>query len=541
MSTALSRPSPRGAIVSVLEMRVFPDPILRQRARKVTEFDARLKQLASDMIETMDAYHGVGLAANQVGVLQRMCVIKMHDWEEAMVLVNPEIMRREGEREVEEGCLSLPGYRGMVNRAVRIRVRYQDLTGNLVRLKADCMLAQAIEHETDHLNGILYIDHLIAHDQFFRIKVNDEGEVEYLPTGEPDAAELEAAAWRMNNRPNIPQFDPTNGRPATGAPQADTAGAGNSSRLAFRFGAVAVVDQADIYLDGDRPDGNGPVDAVNLLTILSTYLSGSVAADVWLVGGAVRDVIAGRQIRDIDLAVAGDPAPIARAVADLVGGAPVHLEPWNIVRVALPVTHDGEKPFFIDIAGFNGAFEDNLRSRDYTVDAMALPIGSWDAGQPMHGIIDPLNGRADLARRTLRATGDGIFEDDPARMLRGVRLASQLAFRIEPETAGLIRRNAPLIQRVSGERVRDEFMAILETKGSAHPAGDSGPPGLALPGDSRTGSRPQLRTTPRSPLLGRVGTLAALRGVCRGDYRRQPQQRHLHPGSLDRRRGRPLQ
>jgi hypothetical protein len=155
-----------------------------------------------------------------------MCVIKMHDWEEAMVLVNPEIMRREGEREVEEGCLSLPGYRGMVNRAVRIRVRYQDLTGNLVRLKADCMLAQAIEHETDHLNGILYIDHLIAHDQFFRIKVNDAGEVEYLPTGEPDAAELEAAAWRMNNRPNIPQFDPTNGRPATGAPPADTAGAG---------------------------------------------------------------------------------------------------------------------------------------------------------------------------------------------------------------------------------------------------------------------------------------------------------------------------
>ena len=226
------------------------------------------------------------------------------------------------------------------------------------------------------------------------------------------------------------------------------------------------MDQADIYPDGGRPDGNGPVDAVNLLTILSTYLSGSVAADVWLVGGAVRDIIAGRQIRDIDLAVAGDPAPIARAVADLVGGAPVHLEPWNIVRVALPVTQEGEKPFFIDIAGFNGAFEDNLRSRDYTVDAMGLPIGRWNAGEPMEGIIDPLNGRADLARRTLRATGDGIFEDDPARMLRGVRLASQLAFHIEPETAGLIRRNAPLIQRVSGERVRDEFMAILETKGA---------------------------------------------------------------------------
>lgn len=196
-------------------MRVFPDPILRLRALKVTQFDAKLAQLAADMAETMNAHHGVGLAANQVGVLQRMCVVKMEDWEEALVLVNPEIIRREGLREVEEGCLSLPGYRGMVNRAERIRVRYQDVTGKPQRLKAECMLAQAVEHETDHLNGILYIDHLIAHDQFFRIHVTEEGDVEYLPTGEPDANELEAAANRMNNRNPVPQFDPTNGRPAT--------------------------------------------------------------------------------------------------------------------------------------------------------------------------------------------------------------------------------------------------------------------------------------------------------------------------------------
>ncbi len=204
-------------------MRVFPDPILRQRARKVTQFDAKLAKLAADMIETMDAYHGVGLAANQVGALQRLVVIKLQDWEEAMVLVNPEVMRREGEREVEEGCLSLPGYRGMVNRAIRIRVRYQDLSGQLVRLKAECILAQAVEHETDHLNGILYIDHLIAHDQFFRLKVTDDGEVEYLPTGAPDAAELEAAARRMNSLPLLPQFDPTNGRPTSASPQTDAA------------------------------------------------------------------------------------------------------------------------------------------------------------------------------------------------------------------------------------------------------------------------------------------------------------------------------
>ena len=196
-------------------MRVFPDPILRQRARKVTQFDAKLAQLAADMKETMSAHRGVGLAANQVGVLQRVCVVKMEDWEEALVLVNPEIMRREGLREVEEGCLSLPGYRGMVNRAERIRVRYQDITGQQQRLRAECMLAQAIEHETDHLNGILYIDHLIAHDQFFRVHVNDDGDVEYQPTSEPDAAELEAAAQRMNGRNIVAQFDPGSGRPAT--------------------------------------------------------------------------------------------------------------------------------------------------------------------------------------------------------------------------------------------------------------------------------------------------------------------------------------
>ncbi len=209
----------RGVTVPVLQMRVFPDPILRQRARKVAQFDAKLAQLAADMIETMAAHRGVGLAANQVGVLQRMCVVKLEDWGEAMVLVNPEIIRREGLREVEEGCLSLPGYRGMVNRAERIRVRYQDLQGKQLRVKADCVLAQAIEHETDHLNGILYVDHLIAHDQFFRIHVTEDGEVEYLPTGEPDAAELEAAARRMNNIPPVPQFDPSAGRPAT--PPAD--------------------------------------------------------------------------------------------------------------------------------------------------------------------------------------------------------------------------------------------------------------------------------------------------------------------------------
>ena len=251
-------------IVAVLKMRVFPDPILRRRARKVTRFDARLARLAADLEETMTAHGGVGLAANQVGVLQRVVVIKLQEWDEAMTLVNPEIIRREGLREVEEGCLSLPGYRGMVRRAERIRVRYQDVKGKQLRLKAECMLAQAVEHETDHLNGILYLDHLVAHDQFYRIKVGKDGEVEYLPSGEPDAAELEAAARRMNGLPPLPQFDPSSGR-SSGRPAAATAGDASVSNAADNEdagdgeqGAAAAAGDASVGNAADDEDaGDG--------------------------------------------------------------------------------------------------------------------------------------------------------------------------------------------------------------------------------------------------------------------------------------------
>lgn len=224
--------------VAILEMRVFPDPILRQRARKVTQFDAKLQRLAADMVETMDAHGGVGLAANQVGVLQRLCTIKLQEWEEPLVLVNPEIMRREGTREIEEGCLSIPGYRGMVNRAVRIRVRFQDLTGKQNRLKADCVLAQAIEHETDHLNGILYLDHLTAHDQFFRLRVTEEGELEYHPVSEPDPDAIRDTAQRMNTDPQPPQF----GGRAPDAESDDAADADSDTDVDIDTNANAAAD-----------------------------------------------------------------------------------------------------------------------------------------------------------------------------------------------------------------------------------------------------------------------------------------------------------
>ena len=150
-------------------MRRVPDPILRQQTRRIAQIPPALRQYAADMVETMQAEQGVGLAANQVGGRQKIAVIQLPDWDDALVLINPEIIRREGEREVEEGCLSIPGYRGVVKRAQRVRARALDLDGKVIRIKAEGLLAQALEHETDHLNGILYIDHLVSRESLHKI------------------------------------------------------------------------------------------------------------------------------------------------------------------------------------------------------------------------------------------------------------------------------------------------------------------------------------------------------------------------------------
>ena len=215
----------------------------------------------------------------------------------------------------------------------------------------------------------------------------------------------------------------------------------------------------------DRESSEG-IDAAGLLTRLAGLFAAAPVGDVWIVGGAVRDAFLGREIHDIDLAVPGDPTGAGRAVADLLGGTLVPLPLWNIVRVALPAVEPGGPPFLIDIAGYDGPFEENLRARDFTVDALGLPLASWDTDDRIAAVVDPLNGRVDLARGILRAGSDGVFQADPGRMLRGVRLANQLGFRMEPDTVRLIRRDAPLLHRVSGERIRDEFMAILAADGA---------------------------------------------------------------------------
>jgi len=153
----------------------IPHPTLRQRARKIRKIDSSILSLAYDMVDTMREAQGVGLAANQVGVLKRLIVVQLpEEEEEARIYINPEIVHREGEREVEEGCLSIPGYKGIITRSVWVRFRAMDHTSKLVKIKAEELLSQTIEHEVDHLNGILYSDHLKEHEQLVPVSAEPE-------------------------------------------------------------------------------------------------------------------------------------------------------------------------------------------------------------------------------------------------------------------------------------------------------------------------------------------------------------------------------
>jgi peptide deformylase len=149
--------------MAILPIRIYPDPVLRVKCRRVEIFDEALRKLAVNMVETMHAAPGVGLAAPQVGVDLRLAVVDVSVGEDPgalRVLVNPEIVRREGAETDTEGCLSLPGITDKVDRPLAITVRAQDLTGKPFELDAEEYLARAICHEADHLDGVLFTDHL---------------------------------------------------------------------------------------------------------------------------------------------------------------------------------------------------------------------------------------------------------------------------------------------------------------------------------------------------------------------------------------------
>ncbi len=198
--------------MTVLRMRIVPDPILRQKAKKLGKIPTNMKKLVVDMLDTMNDERGVGLAANQIGSLQKVAVIQTPDMEEALVLINPEIVEQEGEREVEEGCLSIPGYRGLVKRSVKVRARALGLDGKVIRIKADELLAQALEHEIDHLNGILYIDRLVSPGDLWKISpLGEEGEEEEDQEHE-HGDEDHAAVASYQNEEADGQYDEADGQ-----------------------------------------------------------------------------------------------------------------------------------------------------------------------------------------------------------------------------------------------------------------------------------------------------------------------------------------
>ncbi len=149
------------------------NPVLKQKAKRVPTIDKSILRLINDMIKTMRESNGVGLAAPQVGVPLRVVVLQMLD-EEPIALINPKIVRRSGEREVTEGCLSLPGYVGEIKRSASVTVKGSDRQGKTIRIKATGLMAQALEHELDHLNGVLYIDHLESQDKLHKIDAEIE-------------------------------------------------------------------------------------------------------------------------------------------------------------------------------------------------------------------------------------------------------------------------------------------------------------------------------------------------------------------------------
>jgi peptide deformylase len=172
---------------------IYGDPVLETPAAPVTEFNAELKQLTEDMFASMYAAHGVGLAAPQIGIGKRLAVIDVtfkEDPKEKIVLCNPEIIKQEGKQAGGEGCLSLPDFREQVTRANKVTVRAQDIEGKWFEMTGEGLLARAFLHETDHLNGRLFISHVSAlkRDLIKRKikKLQKAGEWVYVPPEEKE-------------------------------------------------------------------------------------------------------------------------------------------------------------------------------------------------------------------------------------------------------------------------------------------------------------------------------------------------------------------
>lgn len=147
--------------MAIRKIRGEEDEILRKKSREVEEIDEKLKQLIDDMVETMHKFDGLGLAAPQVGVLKRVIVIDLYDDKGVIVLINPEIKKQKGSQIVEEGCLSFPNKFAKVERPEQITVEGLNANGEKIKVTGKGLLAQALAHEIDHLNGELFVDKMI--------------------------------------------------------------------------------------------------------------------------------------------------------------------------------------------------------------------------------------------------------------------------------------------------------------------------------------------------------------------------------------------
>ena len=146
--------------MAIREIRMQDDEILRKKSKEVTVFDERLEELLEDMIDTMHENNGVGLSAVQVGILKRVIVVDIYDGSEPLKVVNPKILKAKGEKECDEGCLSFPNEFAKVMRPEEVSVEGFDSKGKKIKIKAKGLLAQALCHEIDHLEGVLFIDRM---------------------------------------------------------------------------------------------------------------------------------------------------------------------------------------------------------------------------------------------------------------------------------------------------------------------------------------------------------------------------------------------
>jgi peptide deformylase len=188
--------------MSLLPIHIFGDPVLRERAHEVIDFDQALRALADNMLETMRAAQGAGLAGNQVGVLKRLFTWQLPGEDDAQpnphgAWVNPEITETSEElQEGDEGCLSFPGLFYPTERPLRARMRAQDVFGDPHEVAAEGHLARIILHEVDHLNGILFIDHLARHSKKDAMRRIRSGELERNAAGEGEGAPSSAGVGR---------------------------------------------------------------------------------------------------------------------------------------------------------------------------------------------------------------------------------------------------------------------------------------------------------------------------------------------------------